>query len=942
MFDRRRTRFALVATVVMLAAAPLSAQQDARFLPDTPVPVDTSVTVGHLENGLTYYIRRNSRPEQRAELRLVVNAGSVLEDDDQRGLAHLVEHMAFNGTRSFERQELVHYLESIGMRFGPDLNAYTGFDETVYMLTIPTDDPAIMETAFRILDEWASGVTFDGDEIDRERGVVIEEWRGGRDAGARVQDQQFPVLLRGSRYAERLPIGLPETLATFPHDALRRFYRDWYRPELMAVVAVGDFDPDVVERLIRQNFSDNVGTGAERPVFDVPGHDEVLFHAVADPELTLTQIQIFHKRPREPMTTVGHYREAILERLYNSMLNARLSEITQKPNAPFLAAASQGGAFVRTADAYVLQAIVADGGVERGLEAVLTEAERVARYGFTASELERTKLNMLRSLERANIERERTNSSSHASEYVNNYLEGEPIPGIEYEYALAQSLFAGITVEEINALSRELMQDANRVILVSAPRKEGLELPDLADVLAVVERVEVAAIEPYEDNAIDQPLLASLPAGSTIVEEIAHPEVGVTEWRLGNGVRVLLKATDFREDEIVMRAFSPGGTSVVSDDDFLSAAIATDVTGVSGVGPFSAVDLRRVLAGKAAGVAPSIGTLEEGMSGSASPRDLETMLQLVYLHFTEPRLDPDAVEALLEQARAVYANREADPGTAFSDTFTVTINQNHPRARPLTLADLDRLDPEAALAIYRDRFADAGDFTFVFVGNLNLADLRPLVQTYLGGLPSTGREETWRDLGIRPPGGVVEKVVRQGIEPTAVTRIVFTGDAEYTVEDAHIIRSLGSVLSMRLRESLREDLSGTYGVSVGGQLASRPYESFSVTVSFGADPQRIEELVDTLFADIQRLKQDGPSEQHIASVREMQRRERETSLRTNGFWADAISGTVRSDRDLETILDFDALVQGVTADAIREAAQKWLPEDNYVRVTLMPADSAAP
>ncbi len=937
-----RTSFVWLISWLLLGSAPALAQQEVgTFSPGAAIPVDPAVRIGKLENGLTFYIRQNSRPEQRAELRLVVNAGSILENDDQRGLAHLVEHMAFNGTRNFARQELVHYLESIGMRFGPDLNAYTSFDETVYMLTVPTDDDEIVRTAFQILDDWASGISFDADEIDRERGVVIEEWRGGRDAAARLQDEQIPVLLRGSRYAERLPIGLPETLATFPHETLRSFYRDWYRPELMAVVAVGDFDPDEIEQLIRSNFGDNVaGDGPERTVYDIPPHDEVLFLATTDPELTVTRVEIIHKRPRSRLSTVADYRDLLLARLYDSMLNSRLDEIARLPNAPFLAAAAQGGPFVRSADVYALQAIVGDGGTERGIEAVLTEAERVARHGFTGTELERTKLNMLRALERANLERDRTNSGAHAAEYVNNYLEGEPIPGISYEYELAQDLLDGITVAEANGLSQELLDDANRVILVSAPEKEEVQLPDLAAVRAIVERVGMAAVEPYEDRVIDLPLLASAPIPSAVVAEMEHAAVGVTEWRLGNGVRVFLKPTDFREDEIVMRAFSPGGLSLASDEDYLSASVAADLAGVSGVGTFSAVDLRRVLAGKAAAAGPVIGELEEGMAGTASPRDFETMLQMVYLYFTEPRQDPEAIEALLARARAVYANRGADPSAAFADTFNVTIDQYHPRSIPPTLGDIEALDPDLAMDFYRERFADAGDFTFVLAGNLDPDEVRPLIEQYLGGLPSSGRMESWRDVGRRPPQGVVEKVVRQGLEPTATTRIVFTGETSYSIEDAHLIRSLGSVLSIRLRETLREDLGGTYGVSVGGSLSNRPYEAFSFTIAFGADPGRIEELVDSLFADIARLKEEGPSERDVASVREMQRRERQTALQTNGFWVDQIGGAVKADRDLADILAYDTLVGSVTVEAIRDAARRWLPADNYVRVTLMPAAEA--
>jgi zinc protease len=918
-------------------AAPPSPPQELR--PDTPLPVDPQVRHGVLANGVRYYVRANTRPERRAELRLVVNAGSILEEDDQRGLAHFLEHMAFNGTESFEKQELVHYLESVGMRFGPDLNAYTSFDETVYMLTIPTDSQHVVETGFQILGEWASGISLDSAAIEGERGVVVEEWRSRLGAQERVSEAQMPVLVRGSRYVDRRPIGLRETLETFPHEALRRFYRSWYRPDLMAVVAVGDFDAAQVEGMIRGRFG-ALPAGASappRPAHDVPAHGETLFLTTTDPELTTTRVEVLHKQPRAPSRTVADYRATLIEWLYDGMLNDRLTEITQKPGAPFLGALSSRGGLVRPTEVYALAAVVPEGGAAQGLEALLIESERVARHGFTATELERGKLNLLRSLERSYAERGRTNSGSYASAYVSHYLNGTPIPGIEFEYPVARSLLPTVALEEVNRLASEWNTEADRVVLVSAPEKPGVQAPGEAELRGVMAAVQGAQIEAYVDAVVTEPLVAAPPAPAEIVSETRHDAVDVLEWRLANGVRVLLKATDFRDDEIVMSAYSPGGLSVASDALYQSASFAEDVIQMSGAGAFSAVDLERALAGKAVTVQPYLGDLEEGISGFASPRDVETLFQLVYLYFTAPRFDEGAMGALRDQLRAVLANRGADPNAAFSDTLQATLAQHHPRHPPPTMALVDGFDARAAFDFFGDRFADASDFTFVFVGNLDVEAIRPLVQRWLGGLPSTRRADSWRDTGVRPPTGVVEKVVRQGVEPRAQTRLVFSGRAPYTRENRYTLRSLADVLDMRLREVLREDLGGTYGVSVSGSSVRRPEERYTFNIAFGAAPEQLDTLVAAVFAEIERLAREGPSADDLLRAREIQRRERETQLRQNGYWAGQLVGYAREGLDFAEITTYERLIDNLSVQQVRDAARAWLRRDNYVRVSLMPA-----
>ena len=655
-------RSSLLAVVLVLTSAPpLRAQAG----PERQ-PVDPLVIVGTLPNGLRYYIRENRRPEKRAELRLAVNAGSILEDDTQQGLAHFVEHMAFNGTRSFAKQELVSYLESIGMRFGAHLNAYTSFDETVYLLQVPTDSGNALEKGVQILEEWAHAVTFDPTEVDKERGVVIEEWRLGQGASERLRQQYFPVLFRDSRYATRLPIGQKAVLESFTHDQLVRYYRDWYRPDLMAIVAVGDFDAQHVERVIRERFTriPAAASPRARTSYEVPDHAETLVAIATDREATSTSVEVDWKLPPRPTGTVAEFHNSLARSLYSRMLNARLAELAQKGNPPFIGAGSSYGNLIRTRDAYTLYASVEDGGVERGLDAVLTEAERVARHGFTATELERQKTNLARAYERAHAERDKTESSSYADEYVRAFLEEEPIPGIAWEYEQAQRLLPGITLEEVNGFARQWISDRSRVVIVSAPEKAGVPLPERAALLAIFDSVARKEIAPYVDVVADAPLLANPPVPGRVQERQPLAEIDAELLTLANGVRVYVKRTDFKDDQVLVGAYSPGGLSLVSDREFASASFASTLVTISGLGELDQIQLGKALAGRPVRVSFGVGSTSEAISATSSPRDLETLLQLVYLHFTAPRNDSVAFASYSTRLKAALANRSASPESA--------------------------------------------------------------------------------------------------------------------------------------------------------------------------------------------------------------------------------------------------------------------------------------
>ena len=941
---RTRVRLTLLTSATVAAVTLAGAQQPAipaavraATLGQT-VPIDPLITVGTLTNGLRYYIRENRQPQGRAELRLVVNAGSVLEDDDQRGVAHFVEHMSFNGTLHFPRQDLGSFMQSLGMRFGAHVNAHTSFDETVYALQIPTGNAAVIDRSLLILEDWARDVSFDPVEIDKERGVILEEWRLGLGAAERIQNAQFPILLKGSRYAERLPIGRPDIIQNVSHDRLKQFYTDWYRPDLMAVVAVGDFDTSMIEAQIRSHFSSipEASSPKPRPAYAVPDQPGTVYSVITDPEATNTRISVSSKMAARPMVTIGEYRQHMVERLFSSMLSVRLNEIAQAPNAPFLAARTGRGLLVRAEEVTTLDALVAKGGVERGLAALFAEVDRVARFGFTATELDREKLNLQRGLQRAANEKDKSPSGPLADEFVRNFIQAEPIPGIVYEFGLNQRFLPEITLPEVNSLAEDWMPDRNRLVAITAPESDRPSLPSEATLAAVIDTADGAALTAYVDTVSTQPLLARLPSAGTIATTSTNEALGITEWRLSNGVRVVLKPTMFKQDEILFRAVSPGGTSLASDRDFIPAATATAVIAQGGLGELSLVDLDKVLAGTTAFVRADIGETEEGLAGGATRTDLETMFQLVYLTFTAPRADPVAFRVLSDQLKVTLANREATPDTVFDEALDAALSQNHLRTKPLTPARLNQLNLDASLAFYKDRFADASDFTFVFVGSFDLATMKPLVERYLASLPALYRNETPQDVGIDPPAGVVEREVRSGIEPRSQVSIVFSGAFENDEMHRVVARAMAESLAGNLQRTLREDLGGTYGVSVAPTFTKRPTQEYRLTINFTSDPARTESLVRAVFQVIDQFKRNGPSEGQVLDARAALMRDFETNSRQNAYLLNRIAYKYEHDEDVTDIFNMRPFYDQLTAPVLRDAARAYLNTERYVEVTLLP------
>lgn len=906
-----------------------------------PIPGDPAVTTGVLPNGLRYYIRENAKPEQRAALWLVVGAGAVDEDDDQLGLAHMAEHMAFNGTANFPRTELVSYLESTGMQFGPEVNAYTSQNETVYMLQVPTDQPELLAKGLQILEEWAHRVSFDDEEIDKERGVIIEEWRLGRGADERMYDKQLPIIYHGSRYALRNTIGDPEIIKNFPHDTIRRFYRDWYRPDLMAVVAVGDFDRAAVEATIRERFGSIPAPSSPRPLLQpsIPDHEATLFAVTTDPEASSTSVSVLIKHEPDPESTVADYRRGLLGLLANTMLRNRFTELTRQPDPPFSFAFAVDRRQARTKSFYTLAAGVKEDGVARGLEALLTEVERARRHGFTAGELARTQAELLRQAEQGAAEKDKTESQRFARAYQTHFLRGTPYTGPEQRLALLRELLPTVTLAEVDARLRELVSTGSRVVTVEAPQREGLVVPGETELAAILAGVEERDIPAYVDATVDEPLVPSPPAPAAIVARSEDAALGTTTWTLANGVRVVLKPTTFKNDEVLLWATSPGGSSLIMDDDhYAEVGAASSIVANSGAGAFDPTALQKKLAGKLVRVWPFVTSLEEGLRGNGSPQDLETMLQLAYLYVTAPREDQDAFHSLLERQRSSLQSRSADPEAAFRDTVSTLVNGHHPRRLPPSVADLDKLDLAGSLAFYRERFADCSDFTVFLVGAIDPAMVEPLVQTYLGGLPGGGRQESWRDEQVPLPRGIQARTLHRGTEPKSLVEMVFVGPQTWTWQDQYVMESLRDVLRIRLREAIREDKGGTYGVRLSGSISKYPDERRQLSIGWGCDPARVQELTDAVWVQLRDIAEQGPDAETLAKVKATQLRDDETSLQTNTYWTEQLVRHQKLGTDPHLILTRPELVNGLTAEMVRDAARQAIDPENVVTVVLMPQE----
>jgi zinc protease len=921
--DPRRLVVALVLSSLVVAQG---AAQDLT----APLPLDPAVHAGTLPNGLRYFIRQNGRPEKRISLRLAVQAGSIDEQDDQLGLAHFLEHMAFNGTTHFKPGELVSYLESIGARFGADANAYTSYDETVYTLDVPTDKPDLVRRGFEAIGDFAGGLTLDPREIERERGVIIEEWRQRQGAGSRIQTAQSGALFGTSKYANRVPIGSTDVLKSFPADRLRDFYREHYRPERMAVVVVGDLDRAAVEELIRENFSGlRRGAGGQRPLHEVPEHPDTRYTIVADKEAQASSVTVVHRHPAQALRTVGDYRRTLTQSLAAQMLNERLGEIARRPDAPFLGASAGRTTLGRATEAFTLGARVNDGGIPQGLRAIEQEIARVRQHGFGAAELDRAKKSMLAGYERAFNEREKSESGRFATELVNYFLEGEAAPGIQAEYDLAHKFIPLVTAEQAAAELVRLMPERNRVVLAVTPSKEGVPVVTEA-ALAGSMREASGPVAAWRDEAVGQELMPKPPQPGAVRASRQIPELGVTVLSLSNGVEVWLKPTQFKNDQVFFTAYAKGGTSLADEAGYRDAALSSALVGVAGIGGLSPVDLGKVLAGKIASVSTYMGGYTHGINGSSTPRDLETALQLLYLQFTSPNHDAQAFDLLKRRLKAQVANQDQNPGAAFAERLRTINTKGHYSVQPLRAEDIDRLSSERMLAYYAARFGNAADFTFFMVGAFTVDEITPLLTTYIGSLPSTGAPTSRvGDVNLEFPAGTTRETVTRGQEPRSQTVISFFADTGLDEMEMHRARAAAAVLQMHLRELLREELGGTYSVAVG-YSNTQPKTGYGTTsVQFGSAPDTASNLMSAVLTEVERLRRDGPTAEDVQKVQETERRDLETSLRENGYWLSSLETLHLLGWDPLRILKRAERTEMLTRENIQDAFRKYFPTDRW-------------
>ena len=894
------------------------------------------VRTGELENGMKYYLMYNLKPENRAEFRLAINAGSILEAEDQLGLAHFVEHMCFNGSANFEKNELVDYLESIGVNFGAHLNAYTSFDETVYMLKLPTDSAEILDNGLQVLEDWAHLVSFEPEMIDDERGVVIEEWRSSLGPDMRMTYEYLPVVLEGSQYAERLPIGDPILLDTFHYESLTRFYNDWYRPDLMGLIVVGDFDMDEMEQRIIDQFSGMPATeGPERVDYGIPDYEGTKVAIITDPEASSTDIELLYKHPAKEMITIGDFRDELVADMYASMLYQRFEEIKLQEDPPFASAYGGYSEFLGGQDAYSVSLTVSEEKVNAGLMTALIENERILRHGFNQSELDRVKEEMLSDYEKSYNERDKINSGTLVWPLVSHFLEGSAAPGVERSYELANALIPDITLDDVNALAGEWISEDNAAVIITGPSDAESMFPNEEDVLAMISEVKTLDIDPYEDSFVGGDLLTEIPEPGVITSTSTIDELGITVWEYSNGATVVLKPTDFKNDEILFSSYSMGGSSLYADDEYWSATWASDIIYESGLGEMSPTDMQKWIAGKQVQVAPFIDDYTEGISGSSTPDDFETALQMIYMYHTAPRKDETAFSSLMSQVNIMMGSLASNPDFYFYLEAAKITSDGSIRGQLLPDEDqMGAIDLDMAMEAYNERFGDA-DFTYLFVGSFDPNEIEPMVSMYIGGLPEA-KEEDFGPYTYGPPNGNAQFQLNKGTEPKSQVMLVYHGDMTYDFSNRYALYSTMDILDIMLRESMREDMGGVYGVQVYPDVQMFPSGKYMCNIMWSCSPDNVDELIATAEAEIAKLKSEGPSSDNILKIQETQRRQRETDLEENSWWLSALSQYYMAGEDPLQILDYGSYVDGVTPEMVQQTANSFFNSGQRIQIVMYP------
>ena len=922
----------------LFASTTLFAQQ----LKETDViPFYASVKKGKLKNGLTYYIKKNAKPENKVDLRLIINAGSILENDDQQGLAHFMEHMCFNGTKRFPKNQLVDYLQSIGVKFGQHLNAYTSFDETVYFLPIPSDSPEKVEKGFQIIEDWAFNADLTPEEIDKERGVVLEEYRLGLGANKRMQDKYIPKMMYNSQYANRLPIGKKEILENFTYDKVTSFYKDWYRPNLMSVIVVGDIDVAEMEKKIKDHFEKYQNPKNEKPrkTFEVPNHKETFVSIESDKEAAQTQIQLLYKDYGVPkkIKTIGDYKNRLAEGLFSTMLNNRLNELTNSPTPPFTYGYTyHGGTFAREKEGFQSFAMIDEKKQIEALKVLVSENERVKKFGFTAGEFERAKNEILSRVESQFKDKDKTESENFVWECQSNFLEGMPMSGIEWEYATIQKILPTINLTQVNGLIKDFIKDDNRVIVITSPEKEGLKKVTEAEVLEAL-KVNTNDLKPYEDKAVASSLIRSTVKEGSVAKKETNDKIGSTTLTLSNGAKVTYKKTDFKNDEIMLEAISFGGSNLYSNEEMKKTQFANGGLTEAGFSGLKQNDIDKFMAGKIASVYPYISNTTEGFRGSTTPKDLEYAFQMIHAYFTDLNFDADAFEGYKQKQSNFFENMISQPNFYFQQEFYTYLNKENPRWNGIvpTAEKWNETDYKLAYNKFKERFSSAGDFEFFFVGNVDDAKMEEFAKKYIASLPSNGTKETAKDLGYRFLKGDIKKVVNKGKDPKSNVTIMFYGDAPYSAKEAAAMTALGEVLTIKLVEELRENESGVYGVNARGSMAKVPYGSYNFNISFPCGPENAEKLTASALAELDKIIKNGPDEKDVNKYKEAEALDYKKKIKENRYWMTNFTRSYTNGSSPDEILTASDKVKEVTAKDIQDVAAKYLSKDKVIGI-LMP------
>ena len=910
-----------------------------------PLPVDKNVRIGQLDNGLTYYIRHNKLPENRAEFYIAQKVGSILEEPQQRGLAHFLEHMAFNGTKNFPGDDkglgVIPWCETVGIKFGTNLNAYTSIDETVYNISnAPIDRTGVLDSCLLILHDWSNYILLKDDEIDKERGVIREEWRSRNSGMLRVYTDLLPTIYQGDKYADCMPIGSIDVINNFPYKDIRDYYHKWYRPDLQGIVIVGDIDVDTVEAKLKAVFADvqKPVNPAERIYYPVTDNKEPIVAIGTDKEVDDPSTEIYFKQDATPdseKNNVGYLASQYMTSMISSMLNARLSELVQSANPPFTRASSYYSDFfvAKTKEAFALSASSKADGIETALKTLLQETERARRFGFTESEYARARANYLQSLESAYNEREKTKHGSYVREYVQNFLNGEPIPGIEAEYAMMNQLAPNIPLQAMNMVMQQLVPDSNQVVIIAGPAKESLKYPTKEEVINLLKGMKDLDLQAYVDKVSDEPLMKEAPKGGKIISEKEGDIYGSTKLVLSNGVTVYVKKTDFKADEIRMKGTSLGGKSIFPDKDALNFAVMDNVIAVGGLGNFSQVDLTKVLAGKKVSVNAGLGATTENVFGTCSPKDFETMMQLTYLTFTAPRKDAEAFESFKNRMKAQLESAQANPLSSINDSLQKAMYNNHPRVVMMKPEMVDQIDYDRILEMYNDRFKDASDFTFYFVGNIDLETAKPLIAEYLGALPAINRKETFKDTKMSIRKGVYKnEYAKEQQTPTATIVFLYSGKAPYTLKNDILLSFATQVLDMVYTEEVREKEGGTYGVNCFGDLQKYPKEQLLLQIVFQTDPAKKDKLAGIVVDELKKLAAEGPSDVHLQKVKEYMLKKYADNQKENGYWMNNLNDYFYYGMDMTE--GYTDIVNSITAKDIQKFVSDLLKQGNEIEVTM--------